>query len=126
MRFQNGLALVASTFFHTAVLLIVSAQPEIGKNTPVLVYPIRARVVEIRLTRTSAAPTVSYSMPNSMPAAPMMSPASAAEGRIERSEKIYIESSDRYFTLAELDNRPTVINPPDLGAVNISPTIEGE
>lgn len=126
IRFQNNLALVASILFHIAVLLIVSAPPEIGKNTPVLDYPIRARVIAIRLAQTSVVQTTPQSIPNSMPFAPMTPPASVNEGRLERSEKIYMESSDRYFTPAELDNRPTVINPPDLGVINISPTAEGK
>ena len=126
--FQNWVLLLASAFLHVAALLCVAAtltESEIGKNIPVLVYPVRVHVVEAHLAQTNAlSPALQgKSSTNLLP--PSAAPA-ASVGRLERSERIYIESSTRYFTPAELDNRPAVLTVPDLELKNIGPMIEGE
>lgn len=81
--------------------------------------------MEIRVAQTNTPPTVAR--PDAIISPISMAPvASIAEGKLDRSEKIYIESSAHYFPSAELDDRPAVLAPPDLGAISIGPTAEGK
>ena len=52
-------------------------------------------------------------------------PAASEEGRIDTEPTSYVESSERYFSRDELDVRPAVLDPPDLGAMALSPLLEG-
>lgn len=129
--FQNSLPLFASVLFHAAAILLLGAawtEPEIGKNIPAVVYPVRVRVVANTLAQTKAVPIAAQAKPTPIkPVSPMPPPAaSVTEGRLEQSAKIYIESSERYFTPAELDSRPAVVKVPDLETINIGPMTEGE
>ena len=128
--FRNGLLLLVSACLHVAIVLVIAAaltEPEIGKNIPVLIYPVRVRVVEANLTQTDALAIAQRTKPaiNPLPPSAAAAPTLTA-GRIERSPKIYIESSARYFPPAELDNRPTIVAAPDLETTDISPMTEGE
>jgi hypothetical protein len=125
-KFRKGLPLAISIVTHAALLFAFSEKAEIGKNTPVLAHPVRERAMEIRLAKNDAVQTAMQGSAKTShaPAAPQ--PAPSAEGKIERADKAFVEYSARYFTSQELDDSPLILTPLDLGAENISPTIEGE
>lgn len=123
---QSKLALLVSAVFHAVLLVVFTTPLEIGRNVPVLVHPVRERSVQVQLVQMNAALTsqrdaaIMQAMDTVTPAA------SAGEGRLDQFTKQYAEFSQHYFTPNELDYRPIVINPPDLGEINLSPTMEGE
>ncbi|OGB26409.1 MAG: hypothetical protein A3I66_00900 [Burkholderiales bacterium RIFCSPLOWO2_02_FULL_57_36] len=119
------MTLVVAILLHTTLLLTAVARPEIGKNAPLLVYPVRERVPGIHLAERNTIPSAGRSI-SIMPHMAMISrPVSVTEGKLERDEKRYIEHSARYFMLDELDDRPAITSSPDLGVADLSPTIEG-
>lgn len=125
--FRNATLIVGSVLFHIAAIWIFVPQfPVIGKNIPTLVYPVRVRVI--------AAPPISPGVMIREPAPvvgtkeiilPTFASAPVAEGKIERSEIKFTETSDRYFAVSEIENRPVIVAPPDLGAMELSPLAEG-
>jgi hypothetical protein len=125
-RIRLCLALFASVLLHTSLLFLGPRPPEVGKNTPVLNHPVRTRQLTIHLNQSSTAKAVQQFAMDPLPTAPAEPPPSTSEGKVQINPKIYAETSDHYFTPAELDERPTVDNPPDLGAAGVSPTVEGE
>lgn len=127
MSLQSRWALLVSAVFHVAVVFAFFTPKEVGRSVPFLVYPVRERTIEVQLAQVNIAPTTQPKDATITSAPVAASPvASAAEGRLEQFTEIYAESSEQYFPPAELDHRPIVIDPPDLGVINISPTTEGE
>ena len=114
---------------HVAeLMLIFSGSSEIGKNIPLVHYPVRVRVIDAPLTADHLTSTTTRAKsPSSKPATQLPPPAaSVTEGKLEQSEKVYKESSSaRYFTASELDSRPAVIAVPDLELMDIGPSAEG-
>lgn len=118
-----SLALATSVLAHAAVLLAGPGEPVIGRNVPAMTHPVRMRLLGVR-----PAPPVPSALAGSDPTlAPAVAalPSAAPEGRIDAEQTNFAESSARYFTREELDVRPTVVDPPDLGAMELSPLLEG-
>jgi hypothetical protein len=124
--FRKGLPLAVSIVIHAALLFAFSEKVDIGKNTPVLAYPVRERVMEIRLAKIDAVQAAMQGSAKTLHASAVPQSMLPAEGKIERENKVFVEYSTRYFTSQELDDSPSILTPLDLGVENISPTIEGE
>ena len=109
---------------HAALLLVGPPAPVLGKNIPVVTYPMRVRL--LAGPQVPSAPTVAAEgVPSVTPPAPAR-PAAAPEGRVEAEPTNFAESSDRYFTRDELDGRTVVLDPPDLGGEELGPLLEGQ
>jgi hypothetical protein len=122
------LGVALSLLVHGSVLIVLLLQPEpdIGRNREVRTHPVRERVVAIRLAEAgaAAAPRTADSVAAPVEPSPAEPPAAEPEGAIEAAPERLAESSERYFTRAELDNKPRFINAPDLGT-ELSPLLEG-
>jgi hypothetical protein len=123
---QAGLALAGAIALHAALFLASTGPMEIGKNTPVLAHPVRARILSAGTFQLSQTVNAVRAAPVPLRIAPASPPPSAAEGSTERSEKIYADISNKYFRPDELDTRPGIVTDLDLGAANMSPTQEGD
>lgn len=108
---------------HAIVLLAKPPEPVLGKNIPVLTHPVRVRLLVGQ--PAPLAPAALAAGANGMAPPAQTLPAAAPEGSIEAEPTNFAESSERYFTRDELDGRPAVIDPPDLGAEGLSPLLEG-
>lgn len=92
-----------------------------------MIYPVRKHVASLR-------PSLDVRPPNPHPNTPspkqigvaIEPPSAMLEGKMERDDKIYLDVRERYFKSSELDVRPIVGVPPDLGVLDIGPTKEGE
>lgn len=134
-----------SLLVHAAVVLMPPSMPVVGKNVPAMTYRARARLLGVRLAPpappvarptdavptiaplTQAAPTIvplTHAAPAFTPPSQLMSAASE-EGRIDAELTKFVEVSERYFSRDELDVRAAVLDPPDLGAMALSPLLEG-
>lgn len=129
-----GVAITVSLLLHAAVLLVKRPVPALGKNIPAMTHPARVRLMGVR--QVPSAPPVApapdaVSVIAPPQAAPTVTPpvqpvpAAAPEGRIDVEPTNFVESSARYFSRDELDERPVVLDPPDLGAMELSPLLEG-
>lgn len=123
-RWLNLLLLAGVVGAHVlAFALLVPLQPDVGRITPVLRHPVRVRLLE------GTASTVVSSMTTDRSA--LTVPVSASpealipEGRIEVAPENYAASSDRYFTVTELGQRPSAITLPSLDPLTISPLARG-
>ncbi len=124
-RLPLCLAVTASLLLHAALLLVAPPAPVIGKNVPVMTHPVRLRLQLVRPELT-AAPAVPEEAPSVTPTPPPPPQQSAApEGRVEAEPTDYAQSSERYFPRDELDLGPAVLDPPDLGATELGPMLEG-
>lgn len=122
---QNGLLLAGSLLIHIAAFrLMAPAASEIGKNTPVLAYPIRVRMIESPAIQASLSAVQAAPAPGS-PIAPLALAGLAEEGRLDANRKHYRDSSGHYFKANELDSRPAILSVPDLDAMAVSPLTEG-
>lgn len=108
---------------HAALLLVGPPKLVIGKNIPVMTFPVRMRVLA-GPPLPSAPAAAADGVPSITPPAPAR-PATAPEGRVDAEPTNFAASSDRYFTRDELDGPIVVINPPDLGAEALGPLVEG-
>jgi hypothetical protein len=129
---QNTLLLSGSLLIHAAAFwLLAPAVSEIGKNIPVLTYPIRVRVIEGSAAAANGAVAQAAAAPRPLVepfVEPSVAPAarkSPEEGRIDASETHFQDFSTRYFTANELDDRPAMIAAPDLDAIPVGPLTEG-
>lgn len=122
-RHSFFLALASSVLAHAVLLLAGQAPPVPGKNVQAISYPVRVRLSGVRPGPPApAAPPAGAA--GEMPAAAAL-PAATPEGRIDVEPTRFAETSDHYFTRDELDGRPVVLDPPDLGAAELSPLLEG-
>ena len=122
-RLSLCLALAASLLAHAALVLVAPPAPVIGKNVAAMSHPVRVRLQEVRPALTPAT-TPSEEMPSVTPTPPPPQ-AAAPEGRIDAVPTNYAESSERYYQRDELDLGPAVLDPPDLGATELGPLLEG-
>ena len=123
-RLSLGLALTASLLVHAALVLVAPPAPVVGKNVPVMSHPVRVRLQEVRPALT-AAPELPEESPSVTPTPPPPPQPAAPEGRIEAEQTDFAPSSERYFPRDELDVGPAVLDPPDLGATELGPLLEG-
>jgi hypothetical protein len=122
-RLSLPLAVTVSVFVHAALLLAEPPAPELGKNVPLLSHPVR-----VRLTGIAPVPPAPAAAPEgvlAMESAPVAPAPAAPEGRIDAEPTSFAESSERYFSRDELDVRPAVLDPPDLGGTELGPLVEG-
>lgn len=115
--------MTSSLLLHAALLLAGPPAPVLGKNVPVLTYPVRVRLLAVRPAPLAPVARADGAQGVAPPVAAQ--PAAAPEGQVDAEPTNFAESSERYFTGAELDERPAVIDPPDLGAEELSPVLEG-
>jgi len=115
--------MTSSLLLHAALLLAGPSPPVLGKNVPVITYPVRLRLLYVRPPAPTPA-ALADGAPSAEPLAAAL-PGGAPEGRIEAEPTNFAESSERYFTRDELDVRPAVLDAPDLGAEELSPLLEG-
>lgn len=115
--------MAVSVLAHAVLLLAGPREPVLGKNVPTMTHPVRVRLLGVSPAR-SAPSTLNGSDAGIAPAAAAVPPA-APQGRIDAEQTSFAESSDRYFTRDELDSRPAVVDPPDLGAMELNPLLEG-
>jgi hypothetical protein len=125
---QNSLLFSGALLIHAATFwLLAPAVSEIGKNIPVLTYPIRVRVIEGPAAAANGAVAQASAAPHPL-VDPSVAPAavkSPEEGRIDASETHFQDFSTRYFRANELDDRPALIAAPDLDAIPVGPLTEG-
>ena len=128
IRFQKSLTLTVTILLHAAVLRpLIGPEEELGKNIPVVAYAVRMQVVGVPPSPENRPQHPRRTQASRDQIAAIVEPPSAMpEGKMERDDKIYVDIRQRYFKSHELDSRPMVTTPLDLGEENISPTKEGE
>jgi hypothetical protein len=125
IRFPISVALAVSIAAHAVLLRAALKSPEVGRNTPVLKYPVRVRLLQTQLAPNAVTPKTLPPRPEQKAPA-VIPPATIMEGRIDRNEEIYLEFPAAYFSAGELDEKPVITTSLDLGVESIGATVTGE
>ncbi|MES2050016.1 MAG: hypothetical protein V4447_16570 [Pseudomonadota bacterium] len=128
IRLQKSLALILTFSLHVLVLRpLLAPEADLGKNIPVIAYVARTHVVSVPPSPENRPSHPRQDQSSSARTTADLEPASAMpEGRLERDDKIYLDIRQKYFKSNELDARPMVTTPLELGVESVNPTTEGE